>query len=908
MSILPLPSTRVSNYLARTRLVQQTQADQLELFRLQYQISTGRRIFRPSEDGPSALRSIGLQRTLERKAQVQTNLQGAQAALTSAESKLNGVGDILNEVRAQVLGVSTTLVSDDERLKIQDISFQAIDSLVNLANSTYQDSYLFAGSRSLTSPYVYNGRYVEYRGDETTQQQRIDVGVLFDVSMPGGEIFGGLSEPVRGSVDLNPQLTPRTRLSEINRGGGVTVGGSIEIAYLPAGSPVESESVIIDLSSARTVGDVARLIELGGPETADLRVTVTGSGLLIEVEPDAASPGRVVVREVAGGETASELGILSETPATAIAGADLDATIRLTTLLGDLQGTKAVGRLSLPGVNNDLILNATGIGDAFNDLTVEIRDGAPIGSETATFTPGAPPTLVVNIAAGVTTAAQIAAAINAETSGAFQAEIDYRDALSANKAGAGGVGTVTQTLVTSGGGGEPLDLASGLLITNGEDPFVIDTSGAETVEDLLNLLNRSENGIFAELNSTGTGIDVRTRRSGADFSIGEGASGGQLATQLGIRTYTVDSRLEDFNRGKGVLVPPLEDINGNIDPTSITANRFVIEVTDAGNTTTYDIDLTGNASISSDDDQTVQDVIDAIFDQTGGEVVATLAAEGNGLTLTPTGSFPAIPVAVPATGSTALAGDTLTFTAVAGGAAGNQEFSLEVIDSGTGGLTVNVVDGAIRVDLGGAVPDPTTADIAAAIENELADFTVASSGAASVTAASHLQSPVDFVTAGGEDVSLVGVDEITISGDAAGRFGFFDADATSASSLTGSITSGDRHTLEADSVFNSLLRLTEALSRGDGGVPDIGRAIERLDDDLNRVTSGRGEIGARLQSLESVQFRLEDEEVELRTTLSEELDVDLTQAISDFTARQFSLQASLQTTANLLQLSILDFV
>ena len=384
-------------------------------------------------------------------------------------------------------------------------------------------------------------------------------------------------------------------------------------------------------------------------------------------------------------------------------------------------------------------------------------------------------------------------------------------------------------------------------------------------------------------------------RSGADFTIGEGALGGQLATQLGIRTYNAETRLEDFNRGTGVILEPLEvTAEGLESGAGQIPNRFTIEITDGGVTTQHDIDVSEAV--------TVGDVIDAINDELGAGV-ATLASPGNGVTITPTNGEILAPT--PASGSVGLAGDTLTVAAATPGAAGNANFSLEVVDTGTGGLSVTVDEGEISVDLGGTTPD--TDAVATAIQNELTGYTVTSDGAppAVVNLPAAAQ---QFAVAGGADASPAGADSITISGDAAERFGFFTADANSATSTTGQITSEDRHTLEVDSVFNSLLRLGEALLEGVDGVPEIGRTIDRLDDDLDRVTNARGEIGSRVVNLNSLQVRLEDEEVELRSTLSQELDVDLTEAISNFTARQASLQASLQVTASLLQLSVLDFL
>jgi len=147
---------------------------------------------------------------------------------------------------------------------------------------------------------------------------------------------------------------------------------------------------------------------------------------------------------------------------------------------------------------------------------------------------------------------------------------------------------------------------------------------------------------------------------------------------------------------------------------------------------------------------------------------------------------------------------------------------------------------------------------------------------------------------------------------AAEYLGFVGPDQTqnSAYSVDGSgnyvLGSEDRHTLEVDSVFNSLIRLRAALENGD--TIELGRAIARLDADFTRVNFARAEIGSRLQGLDVIKTRLEDENVQLQSALSAEIDVDLVEAISQLTARQYALQASLRTAANILNLSLLDYI
>jgi flagellar hook-associated protein 3 FlgL len=70
----------------------------------------------------------------------------------------------------------------------------------------------------------------------------------------------------------------------------------------------------------------------------------------------------------------------------------------------------------------------------------------------------------------------------------------------------------------------------------------------------------------------------------------------------------------------------------------------------------------------------------------------------------------------------------------------------------------------------------------------------------------------------------------------------------------------------------------------------------------------RGETGARLQELNSRASSLDDENLATTGLLSKLKDTDFTEAISRFQTLQTSLQASLQSTARILNLSLMDFL
>src|SRR3954469_3946145 len=111
MSIIPIPTTRVGDLFIRERLVGQAQSDQLSLFKLQNQISTGKRMILPSDDAPAALRAINLQRLLDRKGQIATNVSSSNKYLTMADTKLQGVSDTLINLQGQAISVAGNLTN-----------------------------------------------------------------------------------------------------------------------------------------------------------------------------------------------------------------------------------------------------------------------------------------------------------------------------------------------------------------------------------------------------------------------------------------------------------------------------------------------------------------------------------------------------------------------------------------------------------------------------------------------------------------------------------------------------------------------------------------------------------------------------------------------------------------------------
>jgi len=514
---------------------------------------------------------------------------------------------------------------------------------------------------------------------------------------------------------------------------------------------------------------------------------------------------------------------------------------------------RAVIESGASGDNADILIEASANGSALDGIAVQFIDGTPgvtAGNEVASFDGS---TLTISIEPGESTANNVVAAINAQ--GTFTAKLDPSDSTSFIEAGTGAV-NLSSTATTSGGLGESLDQASGIRVVNGGQTFDITFDGAETVEDLLNILNSSEAGLLAEVNAKGTGINIRSRLSGNDFQIGE-INGGQTATQLGIRTYTEETKLSDFNYGVGVPTK---------DDASVAITLADLEIT-ASDGQEFSVDLSGATTLT--------DAINTINAVTTINVTAQPDADGNGIELIDnTTGFERLTVAqsgpdIQINGGIgfSLPSDDFAITAISG-----QNFRIDIGSAKTVGEVIDAINSAT----GGAI----TAQLADSGNGiELVDNT-AGPGELTVTALSGSQAA--------EYLGLVGQGE------------------TQNSSATGTLTGTDQNFLETDSVFNTLIRLRDALQ--DNDINAIERALAKVDSDINRVTFSRAEVGARVRGLEFSRDSLQDEEIQLRSALSDQIDVDLVEAISELTARQISLEASLRSSANILQLSLLNFL
>ncbi len=111
---------------------------------------------------------------------------------------------------------------------------------------------------------------------------------------------------------------------------------------------------------------------------------------------------------------------------------------------------------------------------------------------------------------------------------------------------------------------------------------------------------------------------------------------------------------------------------------------------------------------------------------------------------------------------------------------------------------------------------------------------------------------------------------------------------------------------QANGVFNLLLNLQSALQTNNN--TELTNLQPQLQQELARVSTVQGSVGSQQQLLTQVQSEATSNQTSLQTSLSNVQDVNLATAITQLTQIQTSLQATLQTAASSMQLSIFSYL
>ena len=163
---------------------------QLQLNQTQLQISTGKRIARPSDDPVGAARILDIKEQMATVNQYQRNADLANTQLNLEENALNGVENVLQRVRELALQAKNDTLDTQNRQGLASEIRARVNELLSLVNTKDANGdFMFAGFQTNTQPFVFSGGTLSYNGDQGQRFLQIGPSVQIAASDSGASVF-----------------------------------------------------------------------------------------------------------------------------------------------------------------------------------------------------------------------------------------------------------------------------------------------------------------------------------------------------------------------------------------------------------------------------------------------------------------------------------------------------------------------------------------------------------------------------------------------------------------------------------------------------------------------------------------------------------------------------------------------
>lgn len=130
---------------------------QRDISRLREQISSGKRINRPSDD-PTSFATAERMKTLGNQlARREESIASARTFVDRTQQELDGMADLFTRARENGVRAADDTRSDEDRAAIAQELRALKDEVVDRMNSTQDGEYIFAGNRTGTQPFAADG-------------------------------------------------------------------------------------------------------------------------------------------------------------------------------------------------------------------------------------------------------------------------------------------------------------------------------------------------------------------------------------------------------------------------------------------------------------------------------------------------------------------------------------------------------------------------------------------------------------------------------------------------------------------------------------------------------------------------------------------------------------------------------
>ncbi|WP_418791023.1 flagellar hook-associated protein FlgL [Phosphitispora sp. TUW77] len=211
---------RVTQGMLAGNFLNNLNANYRNMNRIQEQLSTGKKINRPSDDPIGVATSLRLYTGLTETEKYKSNVDAATAWLDTTDTALGQAGDVLNRVRELTIAGASDSLSQSARYALAAEISQLREQVEQIGNTAHDGRYIFSGFRT-TEPAFEAGIY---EGDSGSMNYEIGVNITMPINITGDDVFINTVDVFALLTNIETEITAGdtptlsgTRLEELDQ-------------------------------------------------------------------------------------------------------------------------------------------------------------------------------------------------------------------------------------------------------------------------------------------------------------------------------------------------------------------------------------------------------------------------------------------------------------------------------------------------------------------------------------------------------------------------------------------------------------------------------------------------------------------------------------------------------------------
>lgn len=274
---------RVTNKMMVERVAYNSQAALSRFLEMQTQMSSGKRINKPSDDPLGVLRDLDYRSELAKNDQFIKNVSRGLEWMQNYDSILGDTNNLISAIR-EISVVMANEVADDDGTSRKAAAVevrQMFEQIIELANTEIEDKFVFSGFRTDARAIIASSNGARYMGDSGRIKFQVDSSTDMIINSVGAEVFLDELSILGAEADLNVAVKPDTLLADLHNGAGVDLTSPFEIVDRNLGI-----TVTVDLSAAVTVQDALDAINAalvaGGITNLTASIGIENNNILMD--------------------------------------------------------------------------------------------------------------------------------------------------------------------------------------------------------------------------------------------------------------------------------------------------------------------------------------------------------------------------------------------------------------------------------------------------------------------------------------------------------------------------------------------------------------------------------------------------------------------------------------------------